>query len=65
MEIFTVNEVAKMLRVNPRKVYEMVDAREIEHIRLRRKILFSREQIEKYIASHTVSVKGGEKSEAI
>lgn len=47
--IFSVNELAEFLGVSMDCIYAMVSERQIPHVRIRRRILFHREQVEEWI----------------
>lgn len=52
--VLTVPEVARMLRVSSYAVYEAVRRNELPHVRVGRRLLFSREAIEHFLASGSV-----------
>ena len=59
----TTQEVALMLRMRPRSVYHLVARGEIPHARARGKLLFSRSEIERWVAAQaigTVDAKAAE-----
>ncbi|MNO15647.1 Helix-turn-helix domain protein [compost metagenome] len=50
-QIITVNELASYLKVSTDSIYAMVREKQIPHIRVRRRILFSRDMIEEWMRS--------------
>lgn len=61
--MFTVNEVAKKLSVNPTTVRRYIQQKKIDHIKIGKSVRFTQEHIDNFIAKHTVSAQpnGGEK----
>ena len=53
--LLTVEEVAKLLRLSPRGVYNLVAARRIPHIKLGTRVRFKAEQIEEWLTRLTVN----------
>ncbi|MGF9913347.1 helix-turn-helix domain-containing protein [Paenibacillus ehimensis] len=49
--IITVNELASYLQVSTDSIYAMVREKQIPHIRVRRRILFSMDMIEEWMRS--------------
>ncbi|MFZ1814292.1 MAG: helix-turn-helix transcriptional regulator [Rhizobiaceae bacterium] len=54
-EFLTTQEVAQLLRVKERKVYDLAGAREIPHRRITGKLLFPRTEIEAWMRGETVN----------
>ena len=52
--LLTVEEVATLLRLSPRGVYNLVEARKIPFIRVSNRIRFKVEQVEEWLAEKTV-----------
>lgn len=50
-QIITVNELASYLQVSTDSIYAMVREKQIPHIRVRRRILFSMAMIEEWMRS--------------
>ncbi|AHV95601.1 helix-turn-helix domain-containing protein [Paenibacillus sabinae] len=50
-QIITVNELASYLQVSTDSIYAMVREKQIPHIRVRRRILFSMDMIEEWMRS--------------
>lgn len=50
-QIVTVNELASYLQVSTDSIYAMVREKQIPHIRVRRRILFSMDMIEEWMRS--------------
>ncbi|NEN84711.1 helix-turn-helix domain-containing protein [Paenibacillus elgii] len=48
-KIFTVSEIAQYLNVSTDSIYAMVREKQIPHVRIRRRIIFSIEIIEEWI----------------
>ena len=48
-KVYTVEEVAELLKVNPRTVYKMVDQREIHSVRAGRQIRIPQEALDAYL----------------
>ena len=48
-KVWTVEEVAELLKVNPRTVYKMVDQREIHSVRAGRQIRIPQEALDAYL----------------
>ena len=57
IDLLTVKEVAKQLRLNEMRVYELVNNREIDVILVGKKRYFTQEMIDKYIINHTLPAK--------
>ena len=53
-KLLRISEAAELLRLSKSKVYQLVENQKIPHYRLDGRIVFSEEQIEKYLAQHTV-----------
>lgn len=51
-QIITVNELASYLQVSTDSIYAMVREKQIPHIRVRRRILFSMDMIEEWMRSN-------------
>lgn len=49
IEIFTVKEAARFLRVSPWKIYDLAQSGSIPHIRVGRSLRFSRTQLEDWM----------------
>lgn len=57
--LFTVSEVAKMLRVNPQTLYRGVREGKVPHIKVCGSIRFDKEAIEKWLtanSNHSISM---------
>ena len=54
--LLTVAETCKILNVKKTKLYDMVSKKEIAHIKLGAKIMFDKDDIEKFIESNKVKV---------
>ena len=54
MNLKTVPEIAKDLRISPAKVYLMVESNEIPHIRVGRKILFQPDRLHEWLNQREV-----------
>ena len=52
--LLTVEEVATLLRLSPRGVYNLVAARRIPHIKVGTRVRFKVEQVEEWLAEKTV-----------
>ena len=50
-DYFTTDELAKFLRIKPRKVYDLISKNDIPHSRVMGKLLFSKKEISKYCLS--------------
>lgn len=53
-ELLTVPEAARLMRLATPTVYQRCAARQIEHVRIGRKILISRAEVDRLIAEGTV-----------
>lgn len=51
--LYTIEEIAKILRVSTRKVRQMVEAGEIEHIMVGRQYRISEEQLQAFLDKQT------------
>lgn len=56
-EILRVDEAANYLRIAVPTLYRWVEEQRIEHVRLGRRILFRREDLDNHIAERVVSPK--------
>jgi excisionase family DNA binding protein len=54
MELLTIKEVAATLRLSKSQVYVLVSRREIPHVRMGKRILIPRSQLDRYIRMRTV-----------
>ncbi len=52
--LLTVEEVAKLLRLSPRGVYNLVEARKIPFIKVSNRVRFKVEHIEEWLVDRTV-----------
>jgi excisionase family DNA binding protein len=60
VELLTVAEAAKAMRVHPRTVYRLVNERAITAVHMGRKILIPASTVEAYIRAHThQALRGG------
>ncbi len=53
-KLLDVSQAAILLHVSRSYLYQLVDHREISHVRLGRRLLFREEQLQAYVAAHTV-----------
>ncbi|MCY9215831.1 helix-turn-helix domain-containing protein [Bacillus haynesii] len=58
-ETLTVEQAAKYLGVTSKTIYRMVRAKEIPHFRVRKRIFFRMEAIEKWIAAQEDAILHG------
>ena len=56
-DYFTTDELAKFLRVKPRKIYDLVSKEEVPFSRVMGKLLFSKEEVSNWIAGNNNSVE--------
>lgn len=54
----TPDELAEYLRISPRTIYRMVQKRELPFIKIRGRVRFQQEDIEKYLESVRVEAIG-------
>ena len=57
VELLNAREVAKQLRVTDIRVYELINAREIEVILVGKKRYMTQEAVDKFIKNHTLPTK--------
>ena len=70
MELLTLVEIAKLLRLSPHTVRKWVQSRRIPIVRLGRKTLFNYEKISAFVTKHSVPEKdnvaeGGQKGKEV
>jgi len=58
-ELLDVSQAAARLHVSRSYLYQLVDRREISHVRLGRRLLFHEDQLQAYVDAHTVSAAPG------
>ncbi|MCY7835248.1 helix-turn-helix domain-containing protein [Bacillus haynesii] len=58
-ETMTVDQTAEFLGVTSKTIYRMVRAKEIPHFRVRKRIFFRMEAIEKWIAAQEDAILHG------
>jgi excisionase family DNA binding protein len=49
--VYTVNETAQILNIGMNKAYELIQQKQIPHVRVGRKILIPKQPLEKWLAS--------------
>ena len=54
VELLTVDEVAKILKLSKQALYMMIHRREISHYKLSRRVRFSPAQIDQYLADKSI-----------
>jgi len=54
-DLLTAQEAAKLLRCHRNTAYQLAADREIEYVRVGKRVLFPRSAVEKFIARHTVA----------
>lgn len=54
-EILTIPEAAELTRLKPSTLYSYVEARKIPFLKVGSRVLFEREALLEYLASHRVS----------
>lgn len=59
MNTITADEVAKILKVTPERVYELCRQRLIPYVRLGRQIRFEEEQLRNWLSSGGTALSGG------
>lgn len=57
--LLSVGQVAALLNISKSKIYQMVERRNIPHIRLGSRILFQEELLESWIRDKVVQVQAG------
>jgi excisionase family DNA binding protein len=45
-KLYTVKELAEMMKMSPRTIYKLVNQREVTHLRIKRQIRFTKEHVE-------------------
>ena len=56
--LWTVNDVARILRTSPNAVYKLAAKKRIPQIRFGRKILFRPDEIRGWLDDHTIPLSG-------
>jgi excisionase family DNA binding protein len=59
-ELLTTREIAELLRIKERKVYDLVATGEIPHVRVTGKLLFPRSLIDAWLVRHSEYAEGAE-----
>lgn len=61
--VYTIRDVASILKVSPKTVYGIVRDKEIEYIRVRGQIRITSEQLERYLRGGTSNANKRKKTE--
>jgi len=54
--LLKISEAAELLRVSKTKVYQLVEDKRIPHYRLDGRVVFSEEQLDRFLQEHLVEV---------
>jgi len=58
VKLLRISEAATLLRISRSKLYQLVEDKRIQHIRIDGRVLFAQKQIERFVREHFVEAAG-------